>query len=30
MRYFVEIGNMMDGVVPHNGYIDEMLAMSMS
>ena len=27
---FVEIGNMVDGVVPHNGYIDEMLAMSMS
>ena len=27
---FAEIGDMVDGVVPHDGYIDEMLTMSMS
>ncbi|KAL6313599.1 hypothetical protein AAG906_006968 [Vitis piasezkii] len=27
---FAEIGDMVDGVVPHDRYIDEMLAMSMS
>ena len=27
---FVEIGDIVDGVVPHDKYIDEMLAMSMS
>ena len=29
-RIFVEIKDIMDGVVPHDEYIDEMLAMSMS
>ena len=27
---FVEIGDKVDGVVPHDEYIDEMLAMGMS
>ena len=27
---FFEIGNIVDGVVPHDEYIDEMLAMSMN
>ena len=27
---FSEIGDMVDGVVPHNEYIDEMLGMNMS
>ena len=27
---FAKIRDMVDGVVPHDGYIDEMLAMSMS
>ena len=27
---FAEINDIVDGVVPHDGYIDEMLAMSMS
>ena len=27
---FAEIGDMVDEVVPHDGYIDEMLVMSMS
>ena len=27
---FAEIGDMVDVVVPHNGYINEMLVMSMS
>ncbi|KAL6338346.1 hypothetical protein AAG906_018716 [Vitis piasezkii] len=27
---FVEIGGIVDGVVPHDEYIDEMLTMSMS
>ncbi|KAL6350237.1 hypothetical protein AAG906_004182 [Vitis piasezkii] len=29
-RVFAEIGDIVDGVVPHDEYIDEMLAMSMS
>ena len=27
---FSEIGDIVDGVIPHDEYIDEMLAMSMS
>ena len=29
-RTFVKIGDIMDGVVPHDEYIDEMFAMSMN
>ena len=27
---FIEIGDMVDGVIPHDEYVDEMLAMGMS
>ena len=29
-RTFVEIGDIMDGAVPHDDYIDEMFVMSMN
>ena len=29
-RTFAEIGGIVDGVVPHDEYVDEMLAMSLS